>query len=355
MTNHKKLPVIVTGYQESIVNLTEQVHPEGKEKKFYIEGLAIPFNTISSNGVLYTKESLIETAPLWIGLPIMYNHLIEGEALPVGKVVEMQPGILNNKEGMLYKAEIDPMEEKIVGKIQRGFLNKVSIHILPAEISGKEGYQEAVVGRPLELSIVPVPGFSETNMASYVEKLKQENVGEEKMTETQIKVEPTAVPEKDNKYESLNIEITKMKRAQKELLGIVEELVDNEEDTGLIGNVAEQEASINDIVDVLGVLTNRLDRIEELLAKIADEETSEEVAEEKKDEEINEVPTEEIKDSALPVEEPVEEKIVTETKAETVKTETKAEAIIKNEVDIAKEAIKSKKSNKEIKILLRDL
>jgi len=317
--------IIISGFKESFIELKEQQHPQGKEKKFYIEGLAVPFDKVSSNGVLYKKESLIQSIPEWTNVPIMYNHLIEGKEYPVGKVVGMKVGNYNGTDGLIYKAEIDPQETMLINKIKGGYLSKVSIHILPNTVESKDTYQEATVQRPLELSIVPVPGFRETNMAAYMEKIKVNiNKGDVMMIEkteqtaTNVKsletVKETVFADtiKENKIskeelkaritEKLNNKIQKIKEQKleemtslkeiqsenkllkenlKKLTSIVEEMVleDEKEENEVSDIIAQHEVTLDDVADILNALTNRLDRIEKLLKKNEEHNVEEEKSE----------------------------------------------------------------------------
>lgn len=374
----EEYPVIITGFKEGYVTLKESEHPTGKEKKFYVEGLAIPFNTVSSNGVLYTKESLIESIPQWIDLPVMYNHLIEGNEYPVGKVVNMAVGNINGQEGLIYKAEIDSQETKLLNKVKNGYLNKVSIHILPSQIKKESEYQVATVDRPLELSIVPVPGFRETNMAAYMEKIQtiKNNIGDvnmktkkensetpqEEIIEEKQEVHDEEVKEEiENKEElkekikqkiqekltmlkqerkerseilSLKEEQSKLKSSLKNLVGIVEELIESDEENATEELVQEHEVNLNDIADILQTITNRLDRIEEMVSKEPEVET-----EEKEEKEIELIP-----------EETKSDEMMEKTNSTSVK-----ENVVADEKDIAKNNISKAYTKEKIKIVLSDL
>jgi hypothetical protein len=292
-----KLPVIVSGFSESIVEVAE----EKSEGKLVIKGLAVPFGKVSSNGVLYNKESLIETLPMWKACPVMYNHQIEGDSLPIGKILNMT----SNEDGLHYEVEIDSNETKICEKIKNGYLNKVSIHILPRDVSVRSGYQEAVVGRPLEFSVVPVPGFMETDMEAYVERLNL-NVnkeGDKKMVTT---IKSSVKPKNFEKVKTLIKSKIEGKRESKELkkeffnlkrnvvksfasktdlkkvLSLVEEYIDKEKGTDIIGEVDNHESALKDAAEVLEAVLNRLDRIEAKIMELSPQEptTEEEVVEE---------------------------------------------------------------------------
>lgn len=298
----EKLPVIVSGFKESVVQVEE------KENQLIIRGLAVPFNKISSNGVMYNKESLIETLDLWEQCPVMYNHMIEGESLPIGKIISMTP----RDTGLYYEVEIDKTEEKICNKIKNGYLKKVSIHILPKDITVRSGYQEAMVKRPLEFSVVPVPGFMETDMEAYMEKIntnsltedisqkeKQDlntnkemgDIGMEKKPRTSIKEKikhKQSIKERiDNKIvkrkemiEAERENIRKLKETFnkkyasrtdiKNILSLMEEIIEVKDDSN-IEEIQDHESALKDAAEVLETVLNRLDRIEEMLSDIKEE------------------------------------------------------------------------------------
>jgi hypothetical protein len=314
MTN-KKLPKIVSGFKESIVEVSKE-----ESGRLIIRGLAVPFNKVSSNGVMYNKESLLETLAEWKRCPVMYNHMIEGDSLPIGKILDMS----QKEDGLYYEVEIDKSEEKICNKIKNGYLNKVSIHILPRDVNMQSGYQEAIVGRPLEFSVVPVPGFMETDMEAYVEnlKVKDKSKGDDKMVQTK---KPTssikerqkkAIKEKISKIykkkESLNAGLNQIKNLKedfskrfasktdlKRVLSLMEEMADTEElNPDVSEDVENHENALKDAAEVLEIVINRLDRIEEMISKLSDEssdldEETEDMEEETEEEDMEEETEEE--------------------------------------------------------------
>lgn len=276
--------IIVSGFKESVVKLTEAED----EKKIYLEGLAIPFGAVSSNGVLYTKESLLSTLPQWENLPLMYNHLIEGEALPIGKVLYMKEGESDGVKGLIFKAELDPAEERIVHKVQKGFLNKVSIHILPDSVVSKDGYQEASVKRSLELSLVPVPGFMETNMKVYAEKFNLNEVTNMDTKSEKIDIDALLgefkefkealskvdVSKTDKEFLKVNQKLKKIEESVSSLNGFVEEIIQEmpeEDDTKDV--VKEHESTLEDVAMILKNLVDRMEVItsvvEDIKSKLA--------------------------------------------------------------------------------------
>lgn len=356
-----KLPVIVSGFKESVVNVVE----ENQNGKLIIRGLAVPFGKVSSNGVLYNRESLIETLEVWKDCPVMYNHQIEGDALPIGKILSMNA----KDDGLHYEVEIDSEEKKICQKIRDGYLKKVSIHIMPKDVVVKSGYQEAMVMRPLEFSLVPIPGFMETDMEAYIERLKMDNKseGDKQMakiqtTTTALKTKPISSTRKIALREKLDVLsekakmekdrqslITEFKRLKesltktyasktdvKNVLTLVEELIDKEEESDIVGEVNNHESALKDAAEVLEAVLNRLDRIEEKIEQLHSEE-QEVVIEEMGDEEDNEEsqeqeaeteePQQEDEESEVEDEEDTEEETEDEDKEEKVKCESKFESM----------------------------
>jgi hypothetical protein len=361
MTN-KKLPKIVSGFKESIVEVSKE-----ENGRLIIRGLAVPFNKVSSNGVMYNRESLIETLSEWKRCPVMYNHMIEGDSLPIGKILDMS----QKEDGLYYEVEIDKSEEKICNKIKNGYLNKVSIHILPRDVNMQSGYQEAIVGRPLEFSVVPVPGFMETDMEAYVEnlKVKDKSKGDDKMVQTkkptssikerQKKAIKERISKIYNKKESLNAGLNQIKNLKedfskrfasktdlKRVLSLMEEMADTEElNPDVSEDVENHENALKDAAEVLEIVINRLDRIEEMISKLSDEssdldEETEDMEEETEEEETEEEETEE---------ETEEEEMTEETEEEMTEEELDDE-------DDKEEKIKNKNTKKEnVKLSFVDL
>ena len=148
----------------------EKIDPKTGEKKYILRGLMLPFGKISRNNVLYNKESIIEHHKQLIGRPVMYNHKIEGDELPMGHYISSYIVEKADEEhplpGWYYEADIDPHETKIIRKLNRGDLRHTSIQLVGDRVEermGDEGaYSEAYVSDIIEASLVPAPGFLDT-------------------------------------------------------------------------------------------------------------------------------------------------------------------------------------------------
>lgn len=146
---------------------TEQV--DGEDDRVVISGKALPFGKPSRNGIQYTKESVKETADLFEGRPMLFNHK---EDFVSGHVVETAV----TDDAMFFKGDLNPNAEMpngvtIAEAVERGDINSVSIQAFveplgePADEDGVVGdmqTEKAAVVDPLEISPVSIPGFEET-------------------------------------------------------------------------------------------------------------------------------------------------------------------------------------------------
>lgn len=155
-----------------IVNIqTESFDVEEAEDGVIIEGLALPFDKKSRNGVKYEEESVKQAAKTMEGNSLLFNH--DETRPPIGHIEEFT----HQDEGMHYRANLDPQEEKFIRKVNRGDIRNVSIQ---ARVEADEADAETVkVLDFLELSLVPIAGFPQTDaeimdMQTYAEKLKTE-------------------------------------------------------------------------------------------------------------------------------------------------------------------------------------
>lgn len=124
---------------------------------FMISGLALPFGKPSRNGATYNRESVIERHKFLEDKPMLYNH--NPERYPVGHTAK----IWCESDGMHYRGDVDPEETDLIRKCKRGDINKVSIQAIVRPTEGEEE-GDVWVQDFLELSIVPIPGFGDTNM-----------------------------------------------------------------------------------------------------------------------------------------------------------------------------------------------
>lgn len=156
---------------------------------FTVRGLLLPKDEISRNGILYDWDSIKSKAKKFEGVPMNYNHIIDDDKPPIGKIQEtiileerpVEEGkwqriwdIVKEKNegkdspGMYYEADIDE-EGEYASSIKKGYLNKVSIQVTAdgqEEEYSEDGssYTRAIIGDPLEVSVVKVPGFNATTM-----------------------------------------------------------------------------------------------------------------------------------------------------------------------------------------------
>jgi len=157
---------------ESPFRFAEAINPQTGSKKFIMEGLLLPFGKISRNNVLYNVESIREKHKQLIGRPVMYNHKVDTDMMPKGHFIESWL----EDDGWHYKADIDPREEELIGKLKREDLRHVSIQLLGGKVierleeSTGRTFTEAWVSDIIEGSIVPAPGFLDTT-AKFAEAL----------------------------------------------------------------------------------------------------------------------------------------------------------------------------------------
>lgn len=154
----------------------ENVNPQTGEKKFIIEGIMLPFEKISRNGVLYNKRSVQSKCQNLVGRPLMYNHITEGDAKPLGHFVESWC----DDKNWYYKADVDPQEKVYLNKLKRGDLRHVSIQLRPEKAierltEDNKSFIEAYVDDVIEGSIVPTPGFLDTTVM-FAEAFKKEDI-----------------------------------------------------------------------------------------------------------------------------------------------------------------------------------
>lgn len=166
---------------EGASKFRESQNPETGERRFILAGLMLPFGKISRNNVLYEKASILDKHKQLIGRPVMYNHKVDGQELPVGHYTNSYCVEAADERhpvaGWYYEADIDPEEKDIIRKLRRGDLRHVSIQLVGGRVfervDAQNGrvYTEAHVADIIEGSIVPAPGFLDTT-AKFAEMLK---------------------------------------------------------------------------------------------------------------------------------------------------------------------------------------
>jgi len=133
-----------------------------------MEGLALPFNKRSRNGVIYEKGSIKEAADTLVGCPVLFNH-DENNTLGHIESVEI------TDEGLRYQADLN-QERREVDSLERGDIPHVSIQAIIQETENTADNGEVAVQEFLEMSAVTIPGFPETDVetedkAVMIEKL----------------------------------------------------------------------------------------------------------------------------------------------------------------------------------------
>jgi len=167
-------------WQESPTTLKfiESIDPKNGKKSFKIKGLLLPKGVISRNKVLYNWESIEQKHKDLIGRPLQFNHNVDGsDAIPKGHVVDSWV----EDDGWYYEALVNPQWREIISAIEHGDLKHVSIQLMGDAVqemfdeNGKP-YTEAYVGDIIELSLVPCPGFLQTNIQAIMsEKFSNKN------------------------------------------------------------------------------------------------------------------------------------------------------------------------------------
>lgn len=151
--------------QENCPSVKEtRENDDGDVEAIIVEGLALPFEEQSRNGLEYTKESIKETADQMVGCSVLWNH--DDDIPSLGKVIETE--IKENedgfKDGLYYTMELDAqgeLESKVARKIQREYINNVSIQAAVND-EGLEAPKVAVEDW-YELTICNIAGFPQTN------------------------------------------------------------------------------------------------------------------------------------------------------------------------------------------------
>jgi len=154
---------------------------------FKVKGLLLPKDEVSRNKVLYDWESIKAKGKKFEGVSMNYNHILDDDKPPVGKIRETEILEARPKEGkwqkiwdkvsekngkdmpgLYYEADIDE-EGEYASSIKKGYLDKVSIQVTAdgqEEEYNEDGssYTRAIIGDPLEVSVVKVAGFNQTTM-----------------------------------------------------------------------------------------------------------------------------------------------------------------------------------------------
>jgi phage head maturation protease len=162
---------MIVPVKESLNLPVESFELKEEKDEVFIEGLALPYDKVSRNGNLYTKESIEKTHETLVGRPMTFNHNTD---IVLGHVV----GTTLTPEGMRYKASLDPGETAFIRKIKRGDISNVSIQVYPESIEEDGDHLKIAIQCFLELGIVTIPGFADTTIAfaeKYLPKKKTED------------------------------------------------------------------------------------------------------------------------------------------------------------------------------------
>lgn len=155
------------------IRFTETVDISNGKKSYKIKGLLLPKGKISRNNVLYNWESVEQKYKQLIDKPIMFNHDTESkDALPRGHVTNSWL----EEDGWYYEGLVNPQWKEIISALDHGDLKHVSIQLVGdklKEMRTEENklYTEAWVGDVVEMSLVPCPGFLQTNISTVMERL----------------------------------------------------------------------------------------------------------------------------------------------------------------------------------------
>ena len=147
----------------TVESFTVSEKKEGTSTSFKLEGLALPFNTRSRNGFVYSTSSIKTTYKQLEGKPFLLNHNPEHVLGHVEKV-------WLDDDGMHYRADLDPQEEYWIQKMRRGDVSTVSIQSV-VDTSQDEN-ADVDIKELLELSAAPIPGFPMTSARPITEALR---------------------------------------------------------------------------------------------------------------------------------------------------------------------------------------
>ncbi len=237
----------------------ENITIKEKYNKIIASGLLLPKDKVSRNGVLYDWDTAKATVSKIPGLPMMYNHQNEGMEKPVGHftdaiALESRPNSgkwaevwdktaeeLNISEGIpgvYYEADINP-DSEYANSVTRGDVRKVSIQIIPEKqvsetMSDGTKYTRAYIKDYVESSIVPSPGFMETNIAVMCESFNIQKITEscddtkkEEQTTSNNDVTTTLLKDEDKINEELDEDDYEDLIENLELIELCEKLIYN--------------------------------------------------------------------------------------------------------------------------------
>lgn len=225
--------------EEKLLAITEKVQgrivasesinvSEKTPEKIIVQGLLLPKDQVSRNGVLYDWDSIKAIHKDLIGRPMLYNHLNESDKPPIGKYIDSWVEEKGEAPGWYYKADVNPKSE-YADSILRGDLDKVSIQVIASQSKQErnetdEVYTRAFIGDILEASVVPTPGFIATNIEVVLaEKFRtMQEAGQTTSTASQQTKGPQTYA--DETEETINNLIDKLSEEEASII-----LLDNQE------------------------------------------------------------------------------------------------------------------------------
>ena len=161
---------------------TEEFKFEKKEKDglqtVILSGNAQPLNEDSRNGVRYRPESVKKAYKSLANVAFLFNH---DSNISLGHTIESDL----NETHVTYKVDLDPEEKQYIRKIEREDIKHVSVGCMVenVEFNEEENIYECDVKEYVELSLVPVPGFSNTSVNKEGALFLAEKLGDEKVLE----------------------------------------------------------------------------------------------------------------------------------------------------------------------------
>lgn len=171
----------------------EKIKTEGEDGKetIILSGNAQPLKEDSRNGVRYREASVKKAFKSLANVAFLFNHNTERS---IGHTTES--GLTETH--VTYKVDMDPEEKDLIRKVERQDIKHVSVGCMVENIEWNEEENIYIcdVKEYAELSLVPVPGFSNTSVnkegAIYLanalgntealEKLKTESKNSEEKT-----------------------------------------------------------------------------------------------------------------------------------------------------------------------------
>ena len=215
--------------------VTEFIAQEAKNEDsevFTIQGKAI-YENISMNRVKYEAQELEKAATTLTGKPLMTDHVNSVDNV-IGKVINAWYDATN--KAVMFTAEIHKklLDEKLLVRIQKGLVDKVSIGADVASVAYKKIKDDLIAIVKgitfVELSLVAVPGNSDAGFTA-------------KTNFTQALTEMLDDKELESKKEELKMEeVEELKKQLAETMKAKEQLEADKEKTDADAKQAEDVA-----------------------------------------------------------------------------------------------------------------